>query len=532
MTDMSAALENLGSPGLRARVRAILPHIGHVVTIAAPLGLLLVAGQVLPATDAIVIAIALVALAGTVVATMRHARAVTAIRELHAARRDLNGRMQLDPLTGLLNRAAFHDVLDGLDTEQGGPVSILFFDLDRFKDVNDTLGHRVGDGVLIEVARRSQPVLAGAIGFSRLGGDEFAAILSHDPLRPPESVGRELVAAICAPLMIDGKMVDVGASVGIAVGHPEIDGAQELLRRADIAMYEAKASRNGACRIFDDVLDNRQSMEGAIRVELGHSIIREELSLLYQPVIDARSGEVASVEALLRWKSGQIGDVSPATLIPIAEESGHIVELTEWTLDTALSAIREFDDVGVAVNISPVYFRHNEFVHRIFDRLLAAQVRPDLLTLEITEGVLISNIESARQAISRLRDIGVKVFLDDFGTGYSSLSYLQHFTLDGLKLDKSFLRNVGERRQATQIIRTMINFGHSLDMKVVVEGVENDWQARLLQLLGCDLMQGFELGVPMSIADIKRMRAAGGVTIGSDAQTEAENRLSLALRSA
>ncbi len=447
----------------------------------------------------------LIAGLAVIIATWRHSSLANAHRELIAVRAEQHELMLRDPLTQLHNRSAFHAVLEELAIK-GGMTTLLFFDLDRFKDVNDNMGHKAGDLLLIEVARRTEAVLDEAAVIARLGGDEFAAIIPSGTRRTPEDHGLAVVEAISHPFFIDGKSVDIGASVGIAVGDPALDGAHELLRRADTAMYEVKGAPHGACRVFDDALDGRQLLESSIRVELGRSIIENELALHFQPILDARTGAMSSTEALLRWRSTQMGDVSPATLIPIAEDSGQIIALTDWTIQSAFEAIRTLEDVPVAVNISPVYFKHPDFVQRIFDKMLAAHIRPELLTIELTEGVLISNFDQARQSIAQLRDVGVNVFLDDFGTGYSSLSYLQHFELDGLKLDKSFLKHAGKKRQATQIIRAVIEFGHSLDMKVVVEGVESDWQARLLQLLGCDLLQGFELGVPMTLEALQQFR--------------------------
>lgn len=427
---------------------------------------------------------------------------------LSAERDELRRRLDRDPLTSLLNRVAFHDALDALANTSAGAstVIILFFDLDRFKDVNDTMGHKVGDHLLIEVAQRSAKVLRSSHAFARLGGDEFAAILWWDDARRPEDYGNAIVDAINEPFVIDGRAVSISASVGIAVGDPLLDNGHELLRRADLAMYETKGRPRGGCRVYDDALSGRQIRESSIRVELGKSMIDKAFALHYQPIIDARSGRFSSAEALLRSQSRTLGEVPTSSLIAIAEESGQIIELTDWTFGTALDAIRSLENSPVAVNVSPVYFRHPDFVHRIFDKLLVSQVRPELLTVEVTEGVLIADIESARHSISRLREIGVRVYLDDFGTGYSSLSYLQHFELDGLKLDKSFLREIGDKRKATQIIRSIIDFGHSLDMRVVIEGVESDWQARLLQLLGCDLLQGYELGVPMPLDELRAFR--------------------------
>ncbi|MDO7843676.1 putative bifunctional diguanylate cyclase/phosphodiesterase [Sphingomonas immobilis] len=447
--------------------------------------------------------VASVAMAYPMISVVRAHRESRATHHLITTTQALRTKLDRDPLTGLLNRAAFNAALADLPAAANGNghLVVVFFDLDRFKDVNDTLGHKTGDHLLVEVAQRAGLVLGEAHAFARLGGDEFAAILPWSDTRRPDDYGHALVEAMNEPFKIDGCTVEIAASVGIAIGDAVLDDGHELLRRADVAMYDAKGSPRGGCRIYDDVLSGKQTREGVIRVELGNALADGAFELHYQPVIDARTGRVSSAEALLRPNFAALGDTTTQSLIAIAEASGQIMPLTEWTLDTALRATRELDGMPVAVNISPVYFRHPDFVHRIFDKLLAARVRPELLTVEVTEGVLIADIASARHSISRLREIGVRVFLDDFGTGYSSLSYLQHFDLDGLKLDKSFLKDVGDRRKATQIIRSIIDFGHSLDMRVVVEGVESDWQARLLQLLGCDLLQGYELGVPMPLKD-------------------------------
>ncbi|MDB5667467.1 MAG: hypothetical protein JWL74_417 [Alphaproteobacteria bacterium] len=427
---------------------------------------------------------------------------------------DLRVRLSRDALTGLMNRAAFDVALDDLTGEAPlcGSVVIIFFDLDRFKDVNDTLGHKIGDNLLVEVARRAGTVLADATAFARLGGDEFAAILPNGSSRRPEDHGRAITEVINEPFLIDGHRVDVAASVGIAVGDAVLDDGHELLRRADVAMYEAKGSGRGGYRVFDDMLNGRQMRESSIRAELNKAMAEQTFELHYQPIVDARTGSLSSVEGLLRPQSRALREVSIEKIIAVAEASGQIMPLTDWTLDTALRTIEAFGNLPVAVNISPVYFRRQDFVHRVIQRLIESGTRPELLTIEVTEGVLIADISAARQSIDRLREIGVRVFLDDFGTGFSSLSYLQHFELDGVKLDKSFLRELGEKKKATQIIRSIIDFGHSLDMQVVVEGVESDWQGRLLQLLGCDYLQGYDIGAPMPLVDLHefRKRAASG----------------------
>jgi diguanylate cyclase (GGDEF)-like protein len=422
---------------------------------------------------------------------------------------ELRRRLDQDPLTHLMNRAAFNNALDfrSASSPITGNVIVLFFDLDRFKEVNDRLGHKVGDHLLIEVARRAGAALTVATAFARLGGDEFAAIIPSTDGKCAEDYGHAIVQLLDEPFVIDGHAVQVAASVGIAIGDAVLDDGHELLRRADVAMYEAKGSPRGACRIYDDMLSVRQKRESVIRAELGQSMMEQAFDLHFQPIFDARSGRYSKAEALLRSQSARLVDVTTTSLIDIAEASGQIIELTEWTIDTALAASRELETSPVAVNTSPVYFRQPDFVQRMFDKLLSTRTPPELLTVEVTEGVLIADLPSARQSISRLREIGVQVYLDDFGTGYSSLGYLQHFVLDGLKLDKSFIRDVGDRRKATQIIRSIVDFAHSLDMSVVVEGVESDWQVRLLQLLGCDYLQGYELGMPMPLEELIAFRA-------------------------
>ncbi len=452
-------------------------------------------------------AIATIALLFPIYALLQTRSAARNNAELLRRCEELRCQLDLDPLTHLMNRSAFDAALDGLPGSHGGiSVMVLFFDLDRFKDVNDTLGHKIGDHLLVEVARRAAAALEDACAFARLGGDEFAAIVPCVNARRPEDYGYAIVEAINQPFVIDGRTVEIAASVGIAIGDTMLDDGHELLRRADVAMYEVKGARRGGCRVYDDLLSGRQVRESSIRMALGQALIEGGFAMHFQPVVDARSGRLASAEALLRPQSPGLKDVPISSLISVAEESGQIMALTEWTLDTVLETIAALETTPIAVNISPIYFRHPDFVHRLFDKLFAAKVRPELLTVEVTEGVLIADIAAARQSISRLREIGVRVFLDDFGTGFSSLSYLQHFELDGLKLDKSFLREVGDKRRATRIIRSVIDFGHSLDMKVVVEGVESDWQARLLQLLGCDLLQGYEIGVPMPLDELREYR--------------------------
>ncbi len=418
-----------------------------------------------------------------------------------------DARTNNDPLTGLMTRLAFNHALDRLShAHDNCDVAVLFFDLNRFRDVNDGLGHKTGDLLLAEVGERLRLILAPATALARMGGDEFAAIVPVTGPARPEALAIAVGEALRQPFTLDGHVVLIGTSIGMAYGNLAYDLGDKLLKRAELAMYEAKAAKLTTFRTFDDSMEERVSEKSSVRAELGKAMISDELLLNYQPIVASRTGELKSVEALLRWKSARLGDVSPGVLVPIAEESGQIIELSDWVIDQALTTIKALGNVPVGVNISPLHFRHRNFAHMIADKLLAAGVRPELLYIEITEGVLISHMESAKRTVAQLRNLGIRVYLDDFGTGYSSLSYLQNFELDGMKIDKSFLNDLGQRPQATQIMRSVIDLGHSLNLSVVAEGVENDWQARLLQLLNCDLLQGFHFAPPMTLAALKTYR--------------------------
>ena len=412
-------------------------------------------------------------------------------------------KMRVDPLTGHLNRTAFTTILHELAEvdSKSSMIMVLFFDLNRFKEVNDTLGHDIGDRLLQGVGERTTEILGEAVAIARLGGDEFAAILPFQSEEQVHGVGEALINAIGRPYELAERVVEVSASLGIAIGDPAVHGGDELLRRADMAMYEMKNAGRGAYHIFDDLMSNRQIRENSIRVELGKSQFDSRFMLHYQPIVDARTGKTKKVEALLRSQGTVLDGISPQLMVSVAEDSGQIVQLTEWTLDTALQAVARFRR-PVAVNVSPVYFRHENFAERLIDRLISSGQPPSNLIVEVTEGVLISDIVGARESIDLLRTVGIEVYLDDFGTGYSSLSYLQNFELDGMKLDKSFIQRLGQSDKAIRIIRSMVDFSHSLGMKTVIEGVESEWQARLLQLQGCDYLQGYELGVPMSLDSI------------------------------
>jgi diguanylate cyclase (GGDEF)-like protein len=460
-----------------------------------------------------------------------HFRLITENDRLSHEGLTLDRKAHSDPLTGLMNRMAFGNALDqarqsGTHTE----VALVFFDLNRFKPINDTLGHRIGDLLLIEVAKTLKTHLSHALALARMGGDEFAAILPVDGQRSPEECVLDIAEAFRTPKLLDGHPVQSGISAGIAFGDLALSHEDDLLKHADLAMYEAKKAGTDGYRVFDDKMEADLSLKVNIRTHLREAMVNGELSLHYQPLVNARDGEIGSAEALLRWVSPIMGNIRPNLLVQIAEESGLIVELSNWVIDKAVAAARELGNLPIGVNISPLHFRHNGFAADLADKMLEAGITPDQLYIEITEGVLIAHIETARHTIEQLRDMGVKVYLDDFGTGYSSLSYLHQLPFDGVKIDKSFLHNIGERNQATQIIRSVVDLGHSLNLLVVAEGVESDWQARLLQLLNCDMMQGFHFATPMPLEALKQFRRENAAALAAALPSQTPDEAGIILR--
>jgi len=420
-----------------------------------------------------------------------------------------------DPLTGLPNRTLLQDRLDQamrLSRYSGLPTAVMFIDLDRFKAINDTLGHEAGDSLLVEIASRCEALLRDNETIARQGGDEFVVVLPE--VTHPQHVvriARELLAAIVQPHKLGAHELSISASIGIAM-YPE-DGAtgSELLRNADVAMYRAKTEgRNGmqfysadmnAASLGDLLLENR--LRGAIE--------RDELTLAYQPRVAARTGRLVGFEALLRWHDPTLGPQLPARFIPIAEASGLIVPIGAWALRAAASQLRIWLDEGldpppVAVNLSAGQFRHD--IPELVRDVLAEFALPSrLLELELTESMLMRDVPHAVEVLNRLRAMGVRISIDDFGTGYSSLAYLRLFDVQQLKIDRSFVQDIRPDGPEARIIQAVIALGHSLGQEVVAEGVETDYQRDYLTQRGCDQMQGYLFGEPAAaeivVAQIK-----------------------------
>lgn len=402
-----------------------------------------------------------------------------------------------DVLSGLLNRAGILEKLnEAIEADKAG-LTLHLIDLDGFKGVNDAWGHAVGDELIKLVAARVKQQLPADALFARLGGDEFAVTTPHDTA--PE-LARKIVECVAEPFMIGGRTIEIGASIGTVTAQDDVPDALELLRRADMALYTAKEGGRGQAITFTADLDNDRLMAADLEDRLRKALERGEIQVAYQPLFDAKAGRVAGVEALAQWVP-VTGRVSPEIFIPIAERSGLIDQLGMQVLKTAIEQARKWERLTLSVNVSPIQLRNPNFPADVIRLLEATGFDPHRLTLEITEGVLMSNPDQARRAIESLRTIGVKFALDDFGCGYASIGALRTFGFDRMKIDRSLVNGL-KNREGSEVLSATISLAHALNIPVTAEGVETPEQMAALKQTGCDQLQGFLLGRPMSGADI------------------------------
>lgn len=413
-----------------------------------------------------------------------------------------------DALTDLPNRAAFVEHLTRtIDAAKANEESfaVLSIDLDGFKEVNDMFGHAVGDDVLRELSQRLR-TLAGEAYLARLGGDEFTFITpSGDYPALAEVFAGRLHAAAATDLELNGQRLRVGISIGVAIFPADGTDATTLLNNADAALYRAKAAGRGKTRFFEIEMDNRLRERRAIQHELSSAVARDELRLHYQPLTKI-DGEVIGFEALIRWHNPQRGMVSPATFIPVAEESGLIMQIGEWVLREACREAASWPNpLQIAINLSPVQFRHGDLAGLVHSVLLETGLAPTRLELEITEGVLVDDFGRGVSILRRLKLLGVRIAMDDFGTGYSSLSYLQAFPFDKIKIDQSFISKVKSNPQSAAIVRAVIGLAHGLNLPVLAEGVETKDQLDFLAAESCDEVQGYLMGRPHPITEYPKL---------------------------
>jgi diguanylate cyclase (GGDEF)-like protein len=410
-----------------------------------------------------------------------------------------------DGLTGLANRILFRDHI-GWQTETDGAGSasaLLFLDLDRFKIVNDTLGHPVGDALLVEVAGRLRRCLGEGCFAARLGGDEFA-VYQTGVAQPQgaEMLATDIIRRISEPFEIDGHHIIIGTSVGIALVPEDGRDADELLKNADLALYCAKQEGRGQYRFFAAGMDERMRAWHEMERDLRAAIAGNQFELYYQPLVSMQDGAIVGFEALIRWHHPRHGFVSPADFIPVAEETGLINEIGVWILETACEMARLWPaEVGVAVNISPVQFSAQALDLKVMSALGRSGLEPGRLMLEITEGVFLNDTEQTLAILNRIKNAGVHIALDDFGTGYSSLSYLRKFRFDKIKIDQGFVRGAKTNPESIAIIRAVTGLCQDLGMTATAEGVEDQEQSLILKDLGCSIAQGYFYGRPMPAAE-------------------------------
>ena len=416
-----------------------------------------------------------------------------------------------DSLTGLPNRNMFIAELEralARARRGGGAFGLCFIDLDRFKTINDSLGHAAGDELLKTMATRLRGLLRESDLVARLGGDEFVVLLEgHADVASLSSVARKMLAAVSEPLALEGRSLWITGSCGVALFPADGDDANTLLKNADAAMYQAKAEGKNNFQFYTEALAAQAADLFALESDLRLAVERDELVLHYQPKIDLASGSMRGIEALIRWQHPERGLLPPGEFIPMAEDSGLIVPLGRWVLREACGQLRAWRDAGIsvprcAVNLSARQFGNESLLDDVLESLSGAGLGADLLEVEITESVLMSDPERANRILQRLHALGVHISIDDFGTGYSSLAYLKRFPAQTLKIDRSFVSGLPADRDDAAITQAVIALSHSLGLQVVAEGVETQEQLEFLQRLGCDQAQGYLIGRPMPAAQL------------------------------
>ncbi|MGX5776098.1 EAL domain-containing protein [Methylorubrum zatmanii] len=419
-----------------------------------------------------------------------------------------------DALTGLANRMVFGERLEEASSLLGEGIGFatLCLDLDRFKEVNDTLGHPVGDSLLRSVADRLQGCLRDTDLVARLGGDEFAIVQAGPQIRDDAIVlAKRLIAAFQSPFLLDGHTVTVGLSIGISLAPEHGTSPEKLLKSADLALYRAKAAGRGGWCFFDEEMDLELRRRRALESDLKQAVRNGEFELVFQPIVKLDQPRIACCEALLRWRHPVRGYVSPAEFVPLAEETGLIGEIGEWVLHRACAEAATWPGgIGVAVNVSPAQFKHAAVVRAVKAALAASGLPSNRLELEITESVLLTDNMATLATLHTLKRIGVRVAMDDFGTGFSSLSYLQSFPFDKIKIDQSFVRNLEVTGNARLIVRSVIGLGRSLGITTTAEGIETEAQLEQLRLEGCEEGQGYLFSRPVPSARIRELVAALG----------------------
>ena len=444
----------------------------------------------------------------------------TDLTEQRRSEQEISRLARFDSLTGLPNRALMRQTLDealrNANSRRKG-CALFLIDLDRFKNVNDTLGHPIGDALLRQVADRLKSVIGEHGQVGRLGGDEFKAVFPGTvDIGLLESLARTLIEQVSRPYMIEGHKVSIGASVGIAIGDPGRACADSLIRNADLALYAAKGAGRGKHCFYEPAMHSELTDRQVLENDLRQALDRDELWVAYQPIVLAASEEVSGFEALVRWNHPLRGPIGPDKFIPLAEECGLIAKIGEWVLKTAIAEAGNWPDhLRVAVNLSPIQFNDPSIVETVGRLLRESSLRAEQLELEITEGVFLAEGNGTDETFAKLKSLGVRLALDDFGTGYSSLGYLKKAPFDKIKIDQSFVRGAASKtNRNSAIIRAIVTLAETLGMDTTAEGVETHDDLNLIRELGCSQIQGYIFGRPAA-ADVTR-ELANRATVEAD----------------
>ena len=487
--------------------------IGQLALAAGPSAVaLLMSGEPLRLVLGAVIAVFIIGMVDITLQTYSAVlKAMSATHEQKMLTARFERLARYDTMTGLENRGAFQERLQAeiADVSDTDRLAVLWIDLDRFKEINDSLGHPTGDRVLCTVARQLTAIVDGRGSAARFGGDEFVLLARGNRDGFEEDLAREVIRALSVPVGIDGASIQVTGSIGAAVAPLHGRDAESLLQHADMALYHAKANgRNDYC-LFEPAMEEKFLETRKLETALKTAIERGELEVHYQPIVDLATGRTNCCEALLRWNHPELGPVSPSRFIPLAESSGLILPISQWVLGQACAAAAKWpENVSVAVNMSPALLKDLHLSHMILSALYMSGLQARRLELEITESVLLEDNAQANSLIREFQKIGLKLSIDDFGTGYSSLAYLKKYSFDKIKIDTSFIADVMRSREARAIVHALVGLADELDMEIVAEGIENDTQLRYVSGARCTSAQGFYLGRPVNEEEISRRLAA------------------------
>ena len=453
---------------------------------------------------------------GQMAATEQELRQILSDREMREQR--LRHESVHDSLTGLPNRNLFmrrlSDATHRARRGQDGLFAVLFLDLDGFKLVNDSMGHHVGDEMLVSIARRLEACVRGGDIVARLGGDEFAILLERIlDVRDAAMVAERVQESLQVPLSIGGYEHATSASIGVALSTGASEQPEYVLRSADIAMYRAKNTGRGRYEMFDRAMHAEALTRLQIETDLRHAFERDEFFLHYQPIVSIPEGRIVGAEALIRWRHFERGIVSPATFVPVAEDTGLVVPLGRWVLKEACRQAREWQSYGrdgrfgISVNLSVREFAQPDLVRAVASVLEETGLAASSLRIEITESAIIGQKHPAIETVEQLRALGVGIHLDDFGTGYSALSYLHRLPLDAVKIDRAFTSSIDQEERPLHVVKAIVSLAHAIGLEVVAEGVTNQRQLDLLRDMGCDLAQGFYFSRPCNTEEMVALMA-------------------------